>query len=66
MKQNMYTPGTHIKIIDPKFINLNKPNFLLLLSWNIAKEIVKQEKDYLKQGGKFIIPFPEPKIIENI
>ena len=62
-KQGKYTPGTHIKIIDPKFINVKKPDYLLLLSWNILKEIVKQEKKYLRRNGKIIIPFPNPKIL---
>tara|TARA_B100001123_G_scaffold445959_2_gene598938 strand:- start:1375 stop:2604 length:1230 start_codon:yes stop_codon:yes gene_type:complete len=62
-KQNKYTPGTHIKILDPKFINIKKPDYLLLLSWNLLKEIIKQEKIFLKRNGKLIIPFPNPKII---
>ena len=62
-KQGKFTPGTHIKIIDPKFINLYKPNYLLLLSWNISKEIIQQEKRYLNRNGKMIIPFPKPKIL---
>ena len=62
-KQGKFTPGTHIKIIDPKFINLYKPNYLLLLSWNISKEIIQQEKRYLNRNGKMIVPFPKPKIL---
>ena len=64
IKQGKYTPGTHIKIIDPKYINANKTNYLLLLSWNIAKEIAKQEKKFLKNNGKIIVPFPIPKIFK--
>ena len=62
-KQGKFTSGTHIKIIDPKFINKHKPDYILLLSWNIAKEIAKQEKRYLNQGGKIIIPFPNPHLL---
>ncbi len=62
-KQGKFTPGTHIKVIDPKFINFNKPSYLLLLSWNISKEIIQQEKHYLNRNGKMIIPFPKPKIL---
>ena len=64
-KQGKFTPGTHIKIIDPKFINLNKPSYLLLLSWNISKEIAQQEKHYLNENGKMIVPFPKPKILTS-
>ena len=64
MKQGKYTPGTHIKIVDPKHINSKTTNYLLLLSWNIAKEIAKQEKIFLKGKGKIIVPFPMPKIFK--
>ena len=64
-KQNKYTPGTHIKIIHPKHINQIKPDYLLLLSWNLSKEIVKQEKKYFRSSGKAIIPFPNPHILRT-
>ena len=63
LKQGLYTPGTNIKIINPKYISRKKVDYLLILSWNIKKEIIKQERKFLKAGGKFIIPFPQPKII---
>jgi len=62
-KQGLYSPGTHIKIIDPNNILNLKPDYILLCSWNILKEIKEQQKKFLKKGGKFIIPFPTPKII---
>tara|TARA_Y100000741_G_scaffold316673_1_gene263082 strand:+ start:576 stop:1802 length:1227 start_codon:yes stop_codon:yes gene_type:complete len=64
LKQGKYTPGTHIKIIDPKYIDAKKIDYLLLLSWNLAKEIAKQEKKYLKENGKIIVPFPNPHIFK--
>jgi SAM-dependent methyltransferase len=64
IKQGKYTPGTHIKIVDPKYINIKTTNYLLLLSWNIAKEIVKQEKKFLLNKGKIIVPFPLPRIFK--
>ena len=63
LKQNCFTPGTYIKVKDPSEINKIKPDYLLLLSWNIKDEILKQEKKFVKNGGKFIIPFPSPKIL---
>ena len=66
IKQGKYTPGTHIKILGVENINKKKPDFLLILSWNIVKEIIKQEKKYIKNGGKFIIPFPKPAVISEI
>jgi len=64
IKQGKYTPGTHIKIIDPKYINAKTTNYLLLLSWNLAKEIAKQETKFLMNKGKIIIPFPKPRIFK--
>ena len=62
-KQGLYSPGTHIKIIDTKVIIQKKPNYILVCSWNIINEIEKQQKKYLSNGGKFIVPFPKPNII---
>ena len=62
-KQGKFTPGSHIQIVDPNFINYHQPDYLLLLSWNISKEIAKQEKKYLNEIGKMIVPFPTPKIL---
>ena len=63
LKQDCFTPGTSIKIKNSAKINKLKPDYLLLLSWNIKDEILKQEKKFIKNGGKFITPFPSPKII---
>jgi hypothetical protein len=60
-KINKYTPGTHIKIIsDEKFLS-NKIDYALLLSWNYKKFFLSKSQ-YIKKGGKFIIPFPSPHI----
>jgi len=64
IKQNRYTPGTNIKILSPSLINRNNVDFLLILSWNIKNEIMEQEAKFRKNGGKFIIPFPNPRIIK--
>ena len=64
LKQRRFTPGTNIKVLDPKFITRKKVDFLIILAWNIKKEIIKQENSFLKKGGKFIIPFPNPRILK--
>ena len=63
LKQGRFTPGTNVKIKDPKHISRNKVDYLIILSWNIKEEIIKQERNFFRKGGKFIIPFPEPKIL---
>lgn len=62
-KQELYTPGTHLLVYPPEKIYQEKPNYLLILCWNIADEVIKQLKDYHGAGGKFIIPIPKIKII---
>lgn len=63
LKINKYSPYGKIKIVNQKKINEIKPDYLLLLTWNLKNEIISQEKEYTSKGGKFIIPFPYPTII---
>ena len=64
LKIGKYTPGMHIKILPDSELNKNMPDYTLLLAWNFADEIMRNLNEYTKNGGKFIIPIPEPKIIE--
>ena len=63
MKQNKFTPGTHISIFSPERIYEAKPDYMLILAWNFANEIMKQQTKFKEMGGKFIIPLPEVKIV---
>ena len=63
LKINKFTPGTHIKIEHPKKIDEDNVDYLLICTWNLANEIIAQQKKYENKGGKFIIPFPKPKIL---
>ena len=62
-KQGLYTPGSHIRIYPEVEISKRKPDYILLLAWNFAKEIMDKEKNYITQGGKFIIPVPSVSIV---
>jgi len=62
-KQGLYTPGTHVEVTKPEQIYKDKPDYVLILAWNFAESIMKKHKKYHEQGGKFIIPVPEVKII---
>jgi len=62
-KQGKYLPGSHIPIVNEKKIKEVKPDFVIILPWNIKDEIIKQ-LNYIKEwGSKFIIPIPEVIII---
>tara|TARA_Y100000590_G_scaffold172864_1_gene197700 strand:+ start:2465 stop:3700 length:1236 start_codon:yes stop_codon:yes gene_type:complete len=60
-KIGKYTPGTHIKIISDKNFISKKINYAILLSWNYKKFFLSKS-DYIKKGGKFIIPLPIPEV----
>jgi novobiocin biosynthesis protein NovU/D-mycarose 3-C-methyltransferase len=63
-KQNKVAPGSWLPIRPPEALLGEQPDFALLLAWNFAPEIVGRETDYQKRGGRFIVPIPEPKIVE--
>lgn len=60
-KRFKFTPGTGIKIETPKVLLENNISYALLLTWNFKDEILNQQKKFLENGGKFIIPIPEVK-----
>lgn len=62
-KQGRFMPGSHIPIVPPEMLYEDKPDYCLILAWNFAEPILKKHEEFTKQGGKFIIPVPFPKII---
>jgi hypothetical protein len=61
-KQGRYTPGMHIPIFAPSKIAETRPDYLLILPWNLKDEIMHQMGEIREWGGKFIVPIPETTI----
>ena len=62
-KFGKYTPGSKIPILSEKDIKSDKPDYMLVLPWHFRENIIKREKEYLKNGGKLIFPLPEIEIV---
>jgi hypothetical protein len=61
-KQGMFLPGTRIPILHPDTIFESKPDYLLILPWNLKEEIMGQMRCIREWGGKFVLPIPEVQV----
>lgn len=62
-KHGKYMPGQKLPIKPVEALVELRPDYVLLLAWNFADEILSQQQEYLSSGGKFIIPVPTPKVV---
>jgi len=62
-KQGLFTPGKHIPVVPSQQLYEKKPDYVLILAWNFADSIMDMHKNYRKDGGRFIIPVPKPRIV---
>jgi SAM-dependent methyltransferase len=63
-KQGHFLPGVHIPIYEPERIRATRPDYVLILPWNLKDEVMKQMADVRSWGGKFVVPIPEVKVLD--
>jgi hypothetical protein len=62
-KQGRYVPGVRLPIAAPENILAEQPDYVLILPWNFKDEIMSQQAEYRRRGGRFIVPVPRPAIL---
>lgn len=62
-KQGKYMPGSHIPIRPPSDLAQSRPDWVVILPWNIAEEVMQQQQEVLSWGGKFVVAVPELKVL---
>jgi hypothetical protein len=63
MKVGLYTPGMHLPVLPVSALVEKRPDYVLILAWNFADEIMRQQAQYRELGGRFIIPIPQPEVV---
>ena len=63
VKQGLFSPGYNIEVFPSQKIYEHKPDFVVILAWRYKDKIIQKNKKFLENGGHFIIPLPEFKII---
>jgi hypothetical protein len=62
-KQGRLIPGVRIPIEPPRHLSEDPTDYVVILAWNFAREIIEQEGDYVRRGGRFIVPLPAPYVV---
>jgi SAM-dependent methyltransferase len=63
IKQGRYMPGVHLRIEAPARLLADRPDYVIVLAWNFADEILEQQAEYRGGGGRFVIPVPTPRVV---
>ncbi len=61
-KQSKFLPGTHIPVVSPQALLRSKPDYVLILPWNLQEEIRHQLREIEEWGGRFVTPVPTVRI----
>ncbi|NUP97821.1 MAG: class I SAM-dependent methyltransferase [Planctomycetaceae bacterium] len=63
LKVGLYTPGSHLPVLAASELLERQPDFCLILAWNFAEEIQRQQAEYARRGGRFILPIPRARVL---
>lgn len=63
-KQNLFLPGTHIPVFHPDMIRRTRPDYVLILPWNLRAEVLEQMADVRNWGGRFVVPIPTVEVLK--
>jgi hypothetical protein len=63
LKIGKFTPGAHIPVRPVADLEVHPPDYLLILAWNFAEEIMGQQRFLRDRGTRFVLPIPEPRIL---
>jgi len=61
-KQNKFLPASHIPVVDEQYLKNKKPDFVIILPWNLKDELTTQLQYIKAWGGRFVVPIPELEI----
>lgn len=64
-KVGRFTPGSHLAVRPVETLQDERPEYVLILAWNLAEEIMEQQQAYAAGGGRFILPLPEPRLVTS-
>ena len=62
-KVGLHMPGTHQPILPVEALVERRPDYTLILAWNFRDEIMRQQAEYARRGGRFILPIPKPRVV---
>jgi methylation protein EvaC len=63
LRYGKYVPGVSIPIVPPETFHERPPDYAIMTAWNYEPEIIRKEQAFLKNGGRFIVPLPEVRIV---
>ena len=65
LKQGRFSPGAHIPVLRSSELGTKRPDIVVILAWIYADPILKRNQAYLETGGQFLVPLPEPQMIDR-